>query len=228
MTYDEVSKSLIRIMGDSKKINNNIKDEVCIAEKVEERLSEVMAGMSVRQNKKYKQTGGKVGAGGATGDRIKKPINKKDDDGNRLRCRECKSICHMKDQCKDKFKEENNKNREGEVLRCISCDSKRHLLPQCPHSWENMGNVVEDESSSDEDTLFTMGPGRINIDEAVYMASEDENDMLGGLGWNYAILDTGCNKSVVGNRWTEEYLAALSDADRKKVKTKEVDGKQKF
>ena len=45
--YDEVSKSLIRIMGDSKKVNN-MEDEVCIAEKVEERVSEVMAGMSGR------------------------------------------------------------------------------------------------------------------------------------------------------------------------------------
>ena len=49
--YDEVSKSLIRIMGDSKKVNNDMEDEVCIAEKVEERVSEVMAGMSGRWNK---------------------------------------------------------------------------------------------------------------------------------------------------------------------------------
>ena len=29
--HDEVSKSLIRIMGDSKKINDNVGDEVCVA-----------------------------------------------------------------------------------------------------------------------------------------------------------------------------------------------------
>ena len=72
-------------------------------------MSEVLAGMSGRWNKKTggKRTGGKVGAGGATGDKIKKPLNKKDDDGNGLRCKECKSIQHMKDRCKDK-----NKGRE--------------------------------------------------------------------------------------------------------------------
>ena len=161
--YEEVSKSLIRIMGDSKKIDMNNEDEVCIAEKVEERLSDVMAAMGGRWNKKQRQTGGKVGEGGATGDKIKKPINKKDDDGNRLRCKECKSIRHMKDKCKDKNKEDNKKNSSGEVMRCISCDSKRHLLPQCPHSWENMVNIAEAESSSDEDSLFTMGLERRRV-----------------------------------------------------------------
>ena len=198
-------KSLIRIMGDSKKINDTVGDEVCVAEQVEERVSEVMAAMGGRWNKKSKYTGGKVGAGGATGDKIKKPLNKKDDDGNRLRCKDCKSIRHMKEQCKDKSKEENRKNANGDVLRFISCESKKHLLPQCPHSWENMVNYVEDESSSGEDTLFTMGlrrneevkkleEGSDNIDEAVYMAGHDKDDILGGFRWNYAILDTGCNK----------------------------------
>jgi hypothetical protein len=182
-----------------------------------------MAAMSGRWNKKHKQTGGRVGAGGATGDKIKKPINKKDDDGNRLRCKECKSIRHMKDKCKDKLKEENKKNSSGEVMRCISCDSERHLLPECPHSWENMVNIAEGKSSSDEESLFTMG-----IDETVYMVSKEEDNILGGFGWNFAILDTGCNKSVAGRRWTEEYLAVLGEADKEKVQIKEVDVKQKF
>ena len=32
-----------------------------------------------------------------------------------------------------------------------------YLLPQCPHSWENIVNIAEGESSSDEDSLFSMG-----------------------------------------------------------------------
>ena len=42
--FDEVSKSLIWIMGDSKKVTNEFWGEIFIAEKVEERLTEVMAG----------------------------------------------------------------------------------------------------------------------------------------------------------------------------------------
>ena len=83
--YDELYKSLIRIMRDSKKVTNDICDEVCIVEKVEEMVSEVMAGMNGKWKKASgKRTGGKVGDGGATANKIKKPINKKDDDGNCL------------------------------------------------------------------------------------------------------------------------------------------------
>ena len=89
-------------MGDSKKVTNDLGDEICIAEKVEERVSEVMAGMNGRWGKKTggKRIGGKVGDGGSTVDKIKKPLNK-DEDGNGLRWKICKSICHMKESCKD-------------------------------------------------------------------------------------------------------------------------------
>ena len=43
------------------------------------------------QQKKKKDVVGKVGAGGATGDKLRKPINKRDDKGNRLWCKLCKS-----------------------------------------------------------------------------------------------------------------------------------------
>ena len=225
--YDEVSRSLIRIMGDSKKVTNDYGEEVCVAEQVEERVNEVMAGMSGRWGRKSggKRTGGKVGAGGATGDKIKKPLNKKDDDGNRLRCKYCKSIRHMKEACKDKQKDDNKEGSQGEILRCISCDSKKHLLTQCPHSWENMVNFVGSESSS-EDSLFSMA-GTDGIDEAVFYSSKEKN-MLGGFGWNVAIIDTGCNKSVAGREWSKEYLDALGDEDRRKVVIEDVPGGQKF
>merc|ERR1712112_600552 len=226
--YEEVSKSLIRIMGDSKKVTNDLGEEVCIAEKVEERVNEVMAGMSGRRGKKTggKRTGGKVGDGGATGDKIKKPLNKEDEDGKRLRCKICNSIRHMKETCKDKQKEDNREGNDGEIRRCVSCESKKHLLPNCPHSWENMVNFVDSDSSSSEDLLFSMA-GTDMIDETVFYSSKERN-MLGGFGWNVAIIDTGSNKSVAGREWTEEYLAALGDKDRSSIVNKDVRNGQKF
>ena len=53
---------------------------------------------------------------------------------------------------------------------------------RCPHSWENM---VEFEEGSSNDELV----GR---------------KLIGGFGWNVTVLDTGCNKSIAGIRWTEE------------------------
>jgi hypothetical protein len=121
-------------------------------------VTEVLAGMSGRWGKKPggRKTGGKVGGGGATGDKIKKPINKKDEDGNRLRCRICKGFCHMmKETCQDQNKDENRAGNNGDTLRCVSCDSKRHLLPNCPHSWENVVNIADSESSTEEDNMFS-------------------------------------------------------------------------
>ena len=56
-----MSKSVIRIMGDSKKVTNNFGDKICIAEKVKERVKDVMAGYG-RWGKKVgtKRVGGKV------------------------------------------------------------------------------------------------------------------------------------------------------------------------
>ena len=88
------------------------------------------------------------------GDKIKKPINKKDEDGITLSCKVCKSIRHMKESFKDQNKEDNRARNNGDILRCVFCESKKHLLPQCPHSWENMVNYVESESSNVKESLF--------------------------------------------------------------------------
>ena len=66
-------------MGNSKKVNNDFGDEIGITEKA-------LAGMAGKWGKKTlgRMTGGRLGRGGATGDKIKKPINKKDEDGNQL------------------------------------------------------------------------------------------------------------------------------------------------
>ena len=125
-----------------------------------------------------------------------------------------------KETCKDKQREDNREGNDGETLRCVSCDSQKHLLPHCPHSWENMVNFIESDNSSSEDSLFSMA-GIDTINEAVFYSSREKN-MLGGFGWNFAILDTGCNKSVAGSEWTKEYLAALGDTDRSKVVSTDV------
>ena len=104
-------------------MTNDLEDEVSIAEKVEEIVSEVLADMSGRWRKK--------------------PFNKKNEDGKRLHFRICKKTR------KDKNKEDNRVGNNGETLKCITFDSKKHLLPHCPYLWENMVNFVEDEISNE-------------------------------------------------------------------------------
>merc|ERR1712112_493529 len=44
----------------------------------------------------------------------------------------------------------------------------------------------------------------------------------------YAVIDTGCNRSVAGNEWSEKYIAALGDKHRSKVVIKDVEDGKKF
>ena len=71
-------------MGDSKKVIKIDEEDTLFAEHVEERVSEVLA--AVKTDKKWtskkKSPGGRVGSGGATGGKLKKPLNKLDKDGN--------------------------------------------------------------------------------------------------------------------------------------------------
>ena len=83
-------------------------------------------------------------------EQILKAINRKNNEGTRLRCRECKSYRHMREECKDKGKEEIMKHPNGETMRCSSCDSIKHLLPACQHSWNYMVNFGEGENSEEE------------------------------------------------------------------------------
>jgi len=53
--FDEVTRSLIRIMGDSTKIAKEDNDEIYLAEKVEERLAEVMAGYKWKNRRSPKE-----------------------------------------------------------------------------------------------------------------------------------------------------------------------------
>ena len=66
--FEEVSKSLVRMMGDSTKIQKEDKEESYVAEKVERQVSEVMAA--------YKC--GKMNVSVTGVGKEKKPINKKD------------------------------------------------------------------------------------------------------------------------------------------------------
>ena len=106
------------------------KGDIFVDEQVEERLAEAMEGIASNKKRKKSRNGTKrkVGDGGAKGKKIKKPINKKYEEGNRLRCREYKSYIYMKKECKDKGKTENKKNSNGEARRCSSCDSIKHLV----------------------------------------------------------------------------------------------------
>ena len=64
------------------------------------------------------------------------------------------------------------------------------------------------------------------VDDLIFITIDD--GMMGGFGWHHAIIDTGCNKSVAGDKWIEEYIGALSDEQMKKVTAIKPNKPQKF
>ena len=54
----------------------------------------------------------------------------------------------------------------------------------------------------------------------VLLAEDDdgERDKLLGETLGYAIVDSGCNRTVCGDLWLNTYLDSLSKEDRKKSK----------
>ena len=158
-----------------------------LQKKWKKRVNEVMTGRSGRWGKKTggKRIGGKVGDGGANGDKIKKTLNKKDGEGNCLCCKICKSIRHMKEICKDKHKEDNRAGNNGEALRYIYCDSKKHLLPHCPYS--------SDQSSRlDKETNFFFK----SLSEIVSRLTTDISYFLNGSGVRSRSLDLSSGTSI--------------------------------
>ena len=58
----------------------------------------------------------------------KKPLNKRDGEGNVKRCEECRSHHHREEQCRDKSREDNKRGVNGCRIRCGLCGSQKNLL----------------------------------------------------------------------------------------------------
>ena len=88
--FEEVASSLIRIVGDSTEVVVEGNNKIYVMEKVRGRLEDGKAGYKWKKSKS------------SVGNKLMKSINKKDNYGNRLRCRICNSFWHLEDCCEDK------------------------------------------------------------------------------------------------------------------------------
>ena len=79
----------------------------------------------------------------------------------------------MREDCKDKGKEENKKMSNRKVMWSSLWDSIP--LPERQHTWENMANFGRGESS-EEESLFNTG--EVEIDNKEQQAKEKKENKL--------------------------------------------------
>ena len=108
---------------------------------------------------------------------------------------------------KGRGKFSNNKlnpmNSEGNVTRCNICDSKYHWQYSCPD--RNTATVTKEE---------------LNLYTILQTTSEEDRTTLVNESTGRAVVDSGCNKTVMGEKWYETYKNALSNENREKIQMK--------
>ena len=93
---------------------------------------------------------------------------------------------------------------DGRISECVICGSRMHWARNCPHAYEK-----RDEKNY-EDVQITLMSSHLPV-------VEDKLDVLLRETMGYALLDTGCSKTVCGKMWLDWFLDTLSDEERNKV-----------
>ena len=99
-----------------------------------------------------------------------------------------------------KKKRTNPEGADGKPLRCFICDSNMHLKPNCPHR----ASTTKPNEEEDEVILFT--------------ASQDQLVLLAREAWDSVVLDSACTRTVCGEKWYEDFVAALEPHVRELIK----------
>ena len=113
-------------------------------------------------------------------------------------------------------------DKEGNVSRCHICDSKFHWAGNCPDAYENkkqVNCVMSDDGNHEnnfekEDVHLMLFIGYTNKEKGRKLDKLVSESSLS------ALLDSGCSKTVCGEKWFENYLSQLSDYDRNHIKEK--------
>ena len=103
----------------------------------------------------------------------------------------------------------------GEISLCSICGSKFHWARKCPDIHEAAQNLYTESINETKDetvliTLFAKFDDYVENDETMTIFF---NETL-----NFAIVDSGCSKTVCGKLWLKCYLDTLNDLDSKLVK----------
>ena len=128
-------------------------------------------------------------------------------------------------------------DREGNVSKCRICDSKFHWASKCPDAFENIkeSNLVSDNKEPFGHT-FETGDDSAIVHLSLFIGYTDGDkknndsklDQLVKDSSCSALLDSGCSKTVCGQKWLDSYIGTLSDFDRGCIREKPSDSSFTF
>lgn len=111
----------------------------------------------------------------------------------------------------------------GNVSLCNICGSKFHWASKCPDSYEAQGAAAlpsKDEAAKEVLITLYTGFNQNNLD------NDEVSNIFLGETLNFAIVDSGCSRTVCGETWLECYIDTLSN--REKAEVKQEDGNTYF
>jgi hypothetical protein len=103
---------------------------------------------------------------------------------------------------------------DGSVSLCAVCGSRMHWARKCPHAYEGRSSASafysdKQPTSTEEEVQVTLMASENNFDSNM--------DTLLGESFGSVLLDSGCSKTVCGNKWLSFYLDTLSEEDKQRV-----------
>lgn len=121
------------------------------------------------------------------------------------------------------WRRQNPNDSEGKVSRCVVCDSMFHWARDCPDSYEAVGRRGDGGVRSGKADF--VGGARPSRDEGSSSGGGDSKTYMLWYAGNrhdglmeeckgYALLDSGCSRTVCGAYWYESFLEGLSESER--------------
>ncbi|XP_057305251.1 uncharacterized protein LOC130642182 [Hydractinia symbiolongicarpus] len=115
-------------------------------------------------------------------------------------------------------------DKDGKLMRCHECDSTRHFANKCPHRNQEQRGF---RSRNNRPTEKKQDVNEIHI--TLFAASPDQRQYcLVGESFGRGVLDSGCTKTVAGEKWMDEYLGTLSESDKNAVVSNSTDSIYRF
>ena len=118
-----------------------------------------------------------------------------------------------------------NPHKDGKQTQCFRCGSLDHWRHECPNPQPYRNGAMyargNDEDEDEDYVWFTMSDTMKENNFTMFVGCTGESVLVNSLvddSKGCGILDSGCTKTVCGERWLKDYVENLSDYEKSLVK----------
>ena len=129
------------------------------------------------------------------------------------------NINKLKDSYSNSPNVPNPKDDRGLYTTCRKCRSIYHWFQDCPHA-QNQGNNSQNSNAYYGNDV-TNEEVHISLLQSTVQTSTDEVLCLVGETLDHAVIDSGCTKTVCGEKWFQAYLDSMSEHQKESLKFEE-------